>query len=305
MSGTADAGPAGPAGAVETPQPTGVIHDIGYRRYEGRRLGRGHAFATLAAHSLRGVWGLRRPARAKIMPFLIAGTMLLPAAVSVGVMALFKQRPIAYTDYTVIMQVVPAIFLASQSPYLVAPDLRFRVLPLYLSRPILVADYVFAKLTALAVAMYTLIAVPLTVMFIGELLVDMPGGADVKGYTAAMATGVLHAVFLSAVGLALASFTPRRGLGVAAVSAFYLLTSAVSLVLFGVLSSLSRDDAAVWALLINPFLLVDAVQSWLFDVRSSTVDAYPGGPVPLVLLVAATALAIGGLFLRYRPGGSR
>jgi ABC-2 type transport system permease protein len=92
---------------------------------------------------------------------------------------------------------------------------------------------------------------------------------------------------------------------VAAVSAFYLLTSAVSLVLFGVLSSLSRDDAAVWALLINPFLLVDAVQSWLFDVRSSTVDAYPGGPVPLVLLVAATALAIGGLFLRYRPGGSR
>jgi ABC-2 type transport system permease protein len=286
-------------------QPTGVIHDIGYRHYEGRRLGRGHAFTSLMAHSLRGVWGVRRPARAKFMPFALAGIMLLPAAVSIAIMSLAQERLMDYPPYVSVMQVIVAIFLAAQSPYLVAPDLRFRVLPLYLSRPVQIADYVGAKLAAMAIALYALIAVPLTVLFVGELLVDLPGAPDVHGYLAAMATGVLYAVFLSAVGLALASFTPRRGLGVASVIAFYLLTSAVSLALFGALSQLSNDAEAAWVLLINPFLLVDAVQTWLFGTTPTTGTPYPDGPVPLVLLVAATALALGGLLLRYRSAASR
>ncbi|MEV5413870.1 ABC transporter permease [Thermopolyspora sp. NPDC052614] len=287
-------------------QPTGVIHDIGYRHYEGRRLGRGHAFTSLMAHGLRGVWGLRRPARAKIMPFTLAGIMLMPAAASIMLMALSAgEGGVAYPSYTSIMQVVVAIFLAAQSPYLVAPDLRFRVLPLYLSRPVQIADYVGAKLAAMAIALYALIAVPLTVEFVGELLVNPPGDSDVNGYVAAMVAGVLHAVLLSAVGLALASFTPRRGLGVASVIAFYLLTSAVSLALGAAFTALSRDSAAMWALLINPFFLVEAVQTWLFGTPSSTGDATVDGPLPLVLVVVVTALAIGGLFLRYRSAASR
>ena len=31
----------------------GTIYDIGYRNYEGARLGRGYAFRTLYVHSLR------------------------------------------------------------------------------------------------------------------------------------------------------------------------------------------------------------------------------------------------------------
>lgn len=286
-------------------RPAGVIHDIGYRPYEGPRLGRGHAFAALLAHSLRGAYGLRRPFRAKIVPFLLGGTMLLPAVVSIAVMAIFKERAMAYPGYVVTMQVIPAIFLAAQAPYLVAPDLRFRVLPLYLSRPLPVTDYVGAKLAALVLALYLLIAVPLTVMFAGELVVDLPGGADVHGYLAAMTGGALCAVFLAALGLLIASVTPRRGLGVAAVAAFYLLTSAISVVLYGVLSSLSEDDAARWAMLVNPFFLVDAVQTWLFGTDPSNGVGYPDGPLPAVLLAALTALAIGGLVLRYRSEVSR
>lgn len=285
-------------------QPTGVIHDIGYRPYAGRRLGRGPAFAALMWHSLRGVFGLRRPFRAKILPFLLAGAMVLPVMVAIAMMAAFGERAFEYTEFTPMMQVIPAIFLAAQAPYLVAPDLRFRVLPLYLSRPLLVTDYLGAKFAAMILALFALIAVPLTLMFAGELVVGLPGGPDVQGYLVAVATGVIYAVFLAAVGLALASVTPRRGLGAASVIAFYLLTSAVSAVLYGVLTSLGRDAAARWAGVINPFFLVDAVQMWLFGTPADGAN-YPGGPMPAVLLVAVTALALGGLVLRYRSAASR
>jgi ABC-2 type transport system permease protein len=289
---------------ASAPEPVGVIHDIGYRHYEGARLGRGSAFLALSTNSLRGVFGLGRTARAKIMPFLLAAIMLLPAAVSIAVMAAAKQQGIAYPAYAMIMQVVLAIFLAAQAPYLVAPDLRFRVLPLYLSRPVTVIDYVGAKLAAMIVAMFLLLALPLTVLYLGELLVDLPGPPHTSEYVASMVMAVIFAVLLSAIGLALASFTPRRGLGVASVIAVYLLLSAVSGVLYGVLSEASRDDAASWAMLINPFFLVDAVQVWLFGTEPFNGTGYPSGPVPALAVVAVIALAVGGLVLRYRKAAS-
>ncbi|MEU8265965.1 ABC transporter permease [Sphaerisporangium sp. NPDC049002] len=289
------------------PTPTGVIHDIGYRHYEGPRLGRGHALAALTLHSLRGIFGLGRTARGKIMPFLLAGVMMLPAVVSIAVMALIKRQGVSYPSYAVTMQAVLAVFLAAQSPYLVAPDLRFRVLPLYLSRPTTTADYVVAKLAAMALAMFLLIAVPLTVLFVGELLVDLPGPPNTGDYLAAMATSVIYAVLLASVGVVLASFTPRRGLGVAAVIALYLLSSAISAVLVGVLMSVSRDGAAAWAWLINPFFLVDAVQVWLFGTNPNNDGGYPagaGGPVAAVAVLAVIALCVTALVLRYRKAAS-
>ena len=64
---------------------TSTIHDIGYRHYEGRRSGRAYVLRSLYVHNLRAAFGLGRPARAKIMPFVLAGIMMLPAAGSVAV----------------------------------------------------------------------------------------------------------------------------------------------------------------------------------------------------------------------------
>lgn len=49
-------------------EPTGVIHDIGYQRYTGPRLGRRHVFGALYLHGLRTAFGLGRSAKAKIFP---------------------------------------------------------------------------------------------------------------------------------------------------------------------------------------------------------------------------------------------
>ena len=62
--------------APPTAGPTGSIYDIGYRGYDGPRLGRRHAFATLFVGGLRATFGLGRSGRAKIVP---AFCLALPA----------------------------------------------------------------------------------------------------------------------------------------------------------------------------------------------------------------------------------
>ncbi|MEU8246976.1 ABC transporter permease [Nonomuraea sp. NPDC048916] len=281
------------------------IYDIGYRHYDGPRLGRAHSTRALAVHSLRGVFGLGRTARSKIMPFALAVIMLLPAVVSIAMMALIGQRGVSYSAYAVIMQAVLAIFLASQGPAIVAPDLRFRVLPLYLSRPISIGDYVSAKLAAMTFALFLMVAVPLTLMYLGELLIDLEGPPQTKEYLGALAMALVLAVLLSAFGLAIASLTPRRGLGVASVIAVYLLVSASVPVLYGTLESTGNEAAARWSWLVNPFWLVDAVQVWLFGTTPNSEGGYPPGPAPAVIVVALIAVAVAVLALRYRKAASR
>ncbi|GIH75855.1 ABC transporter permease [Planobispora longispora] len=299
--------PAPPSSAPAS-APAGVIHDIGYRHYDGPRLSRGHATLALTVHSLRGVFGLGRTVRAKIIPFALFGIMMLPAVVSIAMMAMLKERGMAYSQYTVIMQAIPAIFLASQSPYTVAPDLRFRVLPLYLSRPVTIRDYVSAKLAAMTAALFLLLAVPLTVLFVGELVVDMPGPAQTSEYLASLAGAAGHAVLLAALGVAIASFTPRRGLGVAAVIAFYLLSSGVSGALVGMMESVGDDAAAAWAWLISPFFVVDAaIHVGVFGLDPAA-DSYPGGfgvAAAILIMLGLIALSVTALILRYRKAASR
>jgi ABC-2 type transport system permease protein len=282
------------------------IYDIGYRHYDGPRLGRGYSTRALTVHSLRGVFGLGRTARSKIMPFALGFIMLLPAVVSIAMMALLKQRGMSYTGFAVYMQTVLAIFLASQAPTVVAPDLRYRVLPLYLSRPVAIAEYVTAKVIAMTVALFLLVAVPLTLIYVGELLIDLDGPPQTKEYLGALTMALLLSLLLSAFGLAIASLTPRRGLGVASIIAVYLLTSASAPVMYATLASTGNESSAAWAWLINPFWLVDAVQVWLFSTTPNTPDGgYPPGPLPAIIVIVLIAIGLAALAARYRKAAAR
>ena len=65
----------------------GVIHDLGYRRYEGQRLGRAGIIRALYWHSLRSAFGIGRGAKAKIVPLFTFIVMCLPAIVNTIAMA--------------------------------------------------------------------------------------------------------------------------------------------------------------------------------------------------------------------------
>ncbi|RAY15118.1 ABC transporter permease [Actinomadura craniellae] len=303
----------------------GAIHDIGYRHYEGRRLGRAYIIRSLYVHNLRAAYGLGRPARAKVMPFLLAAMMLLPAAGSVAVLAITKEPNtlIVYSQYATIMQVVVAIFLATQAPVIASRELRFRVVPLYFSRPVVPPDFTLAKVGAFATALFVLLAVPVTVLFVGALVTRadkmkplvmpdgevaraMPLGDHVLHYLGALLGCVLFALVLAAIALVIAAFTPRRGFGVAAVIAVYMVSSTMVLIVQGIAEARTNFELAGWAGLFAPFNLVDAVQVRLLGAEKAAVAVPPGpwgGPVALALCALLVAGAVAVLSLRFRKAG--
>src|SRR5262249_6384744 len=86
--------------AVEQRRPAGVIHDIGYQRYSGLRLGRRYATRSLYVHGVRTAFGLGRGAKSKIFPWFSAAVLLLFAVVDVAVRARTGTLPISYLDLT-------------------------------------------------------------------------------------------------------------------------------------------------------------------------------------------------------------
>jgi ABC-2 type transport system permease protein len=287
------------------PGETGAIHDIGYRHYDGPRLGAAYIARSLFLHSLRGAFGVGRSVRSKVTPLLLLAVMVVPALIIVAVAVITNANdlPLEYTSYAVRLQVVVTVFVAAQSPQSVSHDLRFRVVPLYFSRPLTRTAYVQAKLLAMSSALFGLLAVPLLVLYAGALLAEMPLWSNTRDVALALVGAALLAVVLASFGLVVAAFTPRRGLGVAAVVAVLLVLAAVAAVVQGVASDEGNTTVAGWAGLISPFSLVDGVQVWALGAESSAQEAPPGtygGPVFAAAAAALVAACYGLLMLRYR-----
>lgn len=306
----------------------GTIHDIGYRHYEGRRHGRGYVLRSLFVHNLRAAFGLGRPARAKVMPFLLAAIMLLPAAGSVAVVAITKEPAalIRYPSYALSLQVVVAIFLATQAPVLASRELRFHVVPLYFSRPVGRLDFVLAKYAAFATALLLLLAAPVTLLYVGGLVtrvdkktsgIDTPDGllrglpdglaGHALHYLGALVGCVVFALVLAAFGLVVSAFTPRRGLGVAAVIAVYVISSALVLIVQAIAEERTNFTLSGWLGLLTPFNLVDTVQTRLLGATKTSFAVPPapwGGPVAGLLCAALVVASIGVLYGRFRKSGT-
>lgn len=290
------------------PRPGGVIHDIGYRKYDGPRLGRWYRVRSLFSQSLRGAYGLGRPAASKILPVVLLAGMTLPAliVVVVTVMTQANELPLDYINYINTNFFISAIFLAAQSPQLVSRDLRFRTVPLYFSRPITYADYVLAKYAAMVTALLILFGTPIMVMYAGALLADLPFWAQTRGVLKGLTGAVLYAVVLAGIGLAIASATPRRGFGVAGIIAVILVSYVVVSAVEGIAISNDRSDIALYAELFTPYNLVNSTQLWLFGVDVNPVfDELPvpqgwQGVIFLAVLLAIVVAAVGFLLLRYR-----
>ena len=132
--------------AETTATRTGVIHDLGYQRYDGPRFGRAQIVRALAWHSFRAAFGLGRGAKAKIIPVIALVALCLPAVVNAFAMSRGNPRLVSYDAYQpVLRDLVMTVFVAVQAPEMVSRDLRSRVLPLYFSRPMKTIDYPVAR----------------------------------------------------------------------------------------------------------------------------------------------------------------
>jgi ABC-2 type transport system permease protein len=302
---------AGVPGAPGTPGTPGgpehgVIHDIGYRHYQGARLGRGHIVRALYVDSLRGAYGFGRSTRSKVVPLLLLGVMCLPAlvlAIVVGVSKLTTLPGGGYHEYVLNMEVVIAIYLAAQAPASVSRDLRFRVMSLYLSRPLRRSDYVAAKFAGLSTAVFALIAIPMTILFAGALLAKLPLSDQVGGYLAGLAGGLLSALVLSGIALVIAAITPRRGLGIAAIVSVLIVLIGLESAAQAIAVHKQALTAAGYLGMVSPFSLVQGVQTWLLRQENPLQAGPPGtagGVVFCAVTVAVIAVCYSLLLLRYR-----
>ncbi|CAM5378849.1 ABC transporter permease [Streptomyces sp. NPDC005930] len=285
------------------------IHNIGYRNYDGPRLGRAYARRSLYSQSLRGAYGLGRSAKSKVLPMLLFVVMCLPAAIMVAVAVATKadDLPVEYTRYAIVLQAVISLYVAAQAPQSVSRDLRFKTVPLYFSRPIETSDYVRAKYASLASALFILTAAPLLVLYVGALLAKLDFADQTKGFAQGLVSVALLSLLFAGLGLVVASVTPRRGFGIAAVIAVLTITYGAVSTLQAIADVQGSSGAVAWIGLFSPITLIDGVQSAFLGATSAS----PGGVGPsngegavyVLVTLGLIAGAYGLLMRRYKKVG--
>jgi ABC-2 type transport system permease protein len=295
--------------------PGGVIYDRGYRRYDGERLGHAQIVRALCWHSFRSAFGIGRGPKAKVVPIIAFIALCLPAVINAVAVAKGGTPVVGYGTYVFGLRVVVmTIFVAVQAPELVSRDLRSRVMPLYFSRPMRRGDYPLAKYVAFTAACLAMIEIPLLLLYLGNIVSPKGSGSiwtQTRELGGGLAVGLLWAVLLAAIGLAIASLSARRAYATGAVAIFFVLTWTLAVII----SQVTGRTAGAFvpgqvapaserlAGLVSPFSLVDGIRQWLgghapapgpIPAPGSYGFAY--GVVFLVLLAASFVI----LAARYR-----
>lgn len=249
----------------EQSQAKGSIYDLGYRRYEGVRLGRAAALTALYVHSLRSCFGLGRRASSKIIPFGLAILVFVPAAIQLGIAAIVSDEFQAYTavGYFAYTQSILALFAAAVAPEMIGRDQRNRTLSLYFSRALTRTDYAIAKFAAFTTAMLSITFLPQVLLFIGGGM----AGNDLNGYfkdkydtiPAIFASSITVSVLVALVSLAIASQTPRRAYATGTILGLFLIT----FILGGIFSEINDGENNVM-LLFSPFWMLEGTTYWFF-----------------------------------------
>ncbi|MER5493308.1 ABC transporter permease [Streptomyces sp. LE64] len=285
------------------------IHNIGYRSYDGTRLGRAYARRSLFSQTLRGSYGLGRSAKSKVLPMLLFAVMCTPALIMVAVAVATKAKdlPVEYTRYAVVLQAVISLYLASQAPQAVSRDLRFKTVPLYFSRPITHADYVLAKFAAMASALLVLTGTPLLILYVGALLAKLDFADQTEGFLQGMVSVAVLSLLFAGIGLVISAITPRRGFGIAAVIAVLTISYGAVSTVQAIAFEQDSAGAVTWLGLLSPATLLDGLSTAFLGAES----AFPGGHGPnategLVYLLVITGVVVGCYALmarRYRKAG--
>jgi ABC-2 type transport system permease protein len=202
----------------------GEIYDLGYRNYDGPRLGRSYAVRSLLTMSVRNTFGLGRGPMAKFLAFALTFFAFVPAIVQLVIGAI-----VPVEDFTFVapeelfgsIQVILVLFVAAMASELVGNDRKNNTLVLYFSRPIEKEDYVLAKIGALTVALLALTLLPQMLLFLGNWL----GAGDGSTWIAdnwtdlfpIVAASVLVSAQLASGGILVAALVTKRAFALVSV----------------------------------------------------------------------------------------
>jgi ABC-2 type transport system permease protein len=245
----------------------GSIYDLGYRHYDGPRLGRRHAILSLYLYSLRAAFGLGRRTTSKIFPVVLVVIAFIPAVIQLGIASIASGAIDIFHpyDYFGFVELPVALFCAAIAPEMGGRDQRTHTLSLYFSRALRRTDYAYAKLAAFTTALLVLTLVPQGVLFFGNAL----SGNDAGGYLKdnwkdiprIVAAGVALAAMMAAVSLAIAAQTPRKAYSTVAVVAFFVVTFPIVAILVN-----GIGGGGDWTVVLSPFDFLFGTSLWLFNI---------------------------------------
>lgn len=219
-------------------QAQGEIYDLGYQHYDGPRGGRLQAVWSLWVNGFRTTLGLGRGARAKILPALMSLVAIAPSAVFLVLAAVTPFSPpdsAAHVAFYRATAILLLLFAAIIAPELLIPDRRSGAFTLYLVRPLTAFDYVAARWSAfLSVILAVTLCSQVLVLAANLLLAEAPmdflreNWQDIPRF---MLGGVIVALFVTTIPMAVAAFTERRAYAAAFVIAAFVITTPMSAML--------------------------------------------------------------------------
>ena len=273
----------------------GTIYDLGYKRYEGVRLGRRHAIWALYVHSLRGVFGIGRSLSSKVGPIGLAVIAFIPAAFQLGIAAIApgEIEVIRPEDYFQLIEVVLAVFCAVVAPELVGRDQRTQTLSLYFSRALRRQDYALAKFAALMTGMLAITVIPQVIMFVGNGLAAADFGDYLRDEWADLPSILGSAILLSgliaSIGLVIAAQMPSRAYSTVGIIAAFVLTSIIA----GSVFEAADQDIGRFVLLLSPFHVARGLTFWFFDATFDPGTQLAEADLPgVTYAMAATSVVL-------------
>jgi ABC-2 type transport system permease protein len=289
--------------AESADRPVSSIYDLGYRPYDGPRLGRRHAIYALYVYSLGAVFGIGRSLLSKAFPIGLAILAQIPALVQLAIAALVppELEYVAPEDYFGFVQVVLILFCAVVAPEIIGRDQRNRTLPLYFSRALSRVDYVSAKWLALAVALVGVLMLPQLILILGQAVAN----TDLLGYLGdnldllppILASSAMVACYMAAVALAIASQTSKRAIATGAVLAYFVIFSALG----SILVETTTEEIGRFVVLVSPANVLEGSVHWIFS--SAPPEGSDVAKVDLAdgfYFVAAVGYALAALAVLYR-----
>lgn len=286
----------------------GVIHDLGYRHFDGVREGTATIARTLFVTGLRHAYGLGRSGKSKVMPFILLAMSVLPALIVVGVVVLtgLDSLPVSYADYTNQIQLLISLFAAAQAPVLFSRDLRHRSIVLYLARPLPGAVFALVRWLSLTVAIWLFMAVPTILLFVGAMLSGLDKSDQATALLKAVALQTLLALLIAGITGLISSVSLRRGFAVVgSVMALIVLTGVITAVQ-AIAADQDSDSVSTAAGLFSPWSLYTGLaNAWDAGVDTFVpVDAAWALAYVLVALLLVAGCLLG-LVARFQKVGSR